>query len=231
MNIYISEKRNNKNIKLYFADHELILRTGDLLSAPTDVIVNPANGGLSHGGGLAEQILNAAGKDLEEESNAYIKKYGYLASGMTTFTTAGHLPYKAVIHAVGPRMGEGHEMDKIAQAVKHSLELCDDNNWQSIAFPAISTGIFSVPVEICARGFQQAITSFWKSSTVKSPDKIFIYLSENSLNIFASIFGFIDTVAKNQSPNTEKEIETGHITLSEEEITDLDNDEMKDWFQ
>lgn len=221
---------NHKSIKIQYNNNELILRIGDLLSSPVDVIVNPANGGLSHGGGLAEQILREAGNDLEIESAELIKQQGQLDSGMAVFTTAGRLPYKAVIHAVGPRMGEGQEIEKISQAVLCSLNLCQENNWHSIAFPAISTGIFSVPVESCARGFYQAITSYWKIEGDKSPQQIYIYLSESNLLVFSSIFKGDEKQEEDSVIEADKIIDVGNVNLSEEDIAALDNDDMKDWF-
>lgn len=221
---------NHKSVKIQYNNNELILRTGDLLSAPVDVIVNPANGGLSHGGGLAEQILREAGDELEIESEVLIKQHGLLNSGMAVFTTAGRLPYKAVIHAVGPRMGEGQEIEKISQAVLSSLNLCKENNWHSIAFPAISTGIFSVPVESCASGFYQAITSYWEIEGSKAPQKIYIYLSEPHLSVFSSIFKGDEKQIKDSAIEIDKTIEVGCVGLSEEDISALDNDDMKDWF-
>lgn len=74
--------------------------------------MNLANRGLSHDGGLAEKILREAGNDLEIESEEIIQQQGQLDSGMVVFTTAGRLPYKAVVHVVGPRMGEGWKIEK-----------------------------------------------------------------------------------------------------------------------
>ena len=139
---------DKKAMQFLFGDRELILKVSDLLSAPVDVIVNPSNTGLSHGDGLAGQILQYAGEVLQKESDQLIREYGQLESGMAVYTTAGQLPYKAIIHAVGPKMGEGDEQEKIELAVSRSLKLCEINEWQSVAFPAISTGVFNVPVEV-----------------------------------------------------------------------------------
>jgi len=220
----------NDSITFNFSSKRLILKSGDLLSAPTDTIVNPANGGLSHGGGLAEQILTEAGEALETESNEIIKKHGQLNSGDATFTTAGKLPYKSVIHAVGPRMGEGNEAGKIAKAVTNCLRLCNENNWNSIAFPAISTGIFSVPDKECAEGFYQAITAWYKSDN-NLPVMIYIYLSDQTLPIFASLFDNLQTQMESK-PQAEKNApEAGIIDLSEDDISELNNDDINDWFK
>ena len=228
----------NDSVTFNFSNKKLILKIGDILSAPTDTIVNPANGGLSHGGGLAEQILNEAGEELELESNAIIQQKGPLNSGDATFTTAGRLPYKSVIHAVGPRMGEGNEARKISEAVTNCLILCNENNWDSIAFPAISTGIFSVPDQLCAQGFYQAITSWYKNEN-QIPDTIYIYLSIKSLPVFISAFDRHKAETDNHSPAKDKTPETGIINMSDDDIShlkdddisDLKDDDINDWFK
>jgi len=147
-----------KKMEFLYGDRVLQLQICDILKAPVDVIVNPANGALMHGGGLALKIQDAAGSELEKQSRLLIAEHGELESGMAVYTSAGNLPYKAVIHAVGPIMGEGYEQDKLEQVFSRSLLLCETNDWQSIAFPAISTGVFRVPVNICAQACYKAIT-------------------------------------------------------------------------
>jgi O-acetyl-ADP-ribose deacetylase (regulator of RNase III) len=71
-------------------------------------------------------------------------------------TSAGRLPFKGVIHAVGPRFGEGDEARKLLQALAAAFALVLENNWISVSFPAVSSGIFAVPLDICARAYVQA---------------------------------------------------------------------------
>ena len=72
-------------------------------------------------------------------------------------TTAGKLPFKGVIHAVGPRFGEGKEEDKLRQALLAALRCAEERGWQSVSFPAVSSGIFAVPLDICARAYVAAV--------------------------------------------------------------------------
>jgi O-acetyl-ADP-ribose deacetylase (regulator of RNase III) len=71
-------------------------------------------------------------------------------------TTAGKLPFKGVIHAVGPRFGEGREEDKLTRALSAAFRCADERGWQSVSFPAVSSGIFAVPLELCARAYLAA---------------------------------------------------------------------------
>ncbi len=121
-----------------------------------DAIVNAANGHLAHGGGVAAIISRAAGPALQEESDFLVQKHGYFPAGSAVVTTAGELPFKGVIHAVGPRYGEGDEEIKLFQALVSSFECARERGWQSVSFPAVSSGIFAVPLEVCARAYVAA---------------------------------------------------------------------------
>lgn len=237
-------ENKNKSMQFLFGDRELIINISDLLTAPVDVIVNPANGGLSHGGGVAGMISSGGGDAIQAESDQFIKEHGMLESGMVALTSAGHLPYQAIIHAVGPKMGEGDEQRKIQLAVARSLQLCDMHDWKSIAFPAISSGIFGVPIDISARAFFLAITSYWDARIDTAPEKIIICLTEQKFRPFLHAFreaSFekegnsaevidkkIDKVMKEN--NVDEEPVAGIVDLSEEDISSLDDDETSDWF-
>jgi O-acetyl-ADP-ribose deacetylase (regulator of RNase III) len=129
---------------------------GDLLEEPVDAIVNAANGHLAHGGGVAGIISRAAGPALQEESNRLVHERGEIPTGSAVVTGAGKLPFKGVIHAVGPRYGEGDEERKLVAALSAAFALARDKRWLSVSFPAVSAGIFSVPLDICARAYLSA---------------------------------------------------------------------------
>jgi len=117
---------------------------GDLLAEPVDAIVNAANGHLAHGGGVAAIIARAAGTALQEECERLIAGRGPLPTGSALVTTAGRLPFKGIIHAVGPRQGEGDEEKKLVKALMASWGRAHENGWESVSFPAVSSGIFAV---------------------------------------------------------------------------------------
>jgi O-acetyl-ADP-ribose deacetylase (regulator of RNase III) len=83
----------------------------------------------------AGAIVRKGGHVIQEESD----KIGFVPVGSAVITTAGRLPYKAVIHAVGPQMGEGDEDNKLKNAVRNSLTLASLKGFQSISMPAISS--------------------------------------------------------------------------------------------
>lgn len=130
---------------------------GNLLEEPVDAIVNAANGHLAHGGGVAGIISRAAGPELQRESDFLIQQQGPLPAGAAVVTTAGRLPFKGVIHAVGPRQGEGDEEDKLFRALVSAFACAKERGWSSVSFPAVSSGIFAVPLDVCARAYLKAL--------------------------------------------------------------------------
>ena len=129
---------------------------GNLLDEPVDAIVNAANGHLAHGGGVAGIISRAAGAELQEESDLLVQRHGPFPTGSAVVTTAGKLPFKGVIHAVGPRQGEGDEEEKLVRALTAAFARAKEKGWTSVSFPAVSSGIFAVPLDVCARAYVKA---------------------------------------------------------------------------
>ena len=119
----------------------------DITERKVDAIVNAANSYLKHSGGVAKAIVTKGGKDIQQESD----KIGYVPVGYTALTTAGLLPSSWVIHAVGPKMGEGDEVTKLQNVIKNVLHLATQKQFRSISIPAISSGIFGFPKDKCAK--------------------------------------------------------------------------------
>jgi len=134
-------------IEITIGNSKIKLIQGDITELNADVIVNAANAQLIMGGGVAGAIRRKGGSLIQEECN----KIGGTFVGGAIITTGGNLKAKRVIHAVGPRMGEGNEDEKLKNATLNSLKLMDVHKLKNIAFPAISTGIFGYPIEKCAK--------------------------------------------------------------------------------
>lgn len=123
---------------------------GDLTQEPVEAIVNAANEQLAHGGGVAGAIVRKGGYVIQEESHRWVQEHGPVVTGSTGITGAGSLPADYVIHAVGPVWGTGDEEAKLARAVRSALELAAEHNIASVSLPAISSGIFGFPKDLCA---------------------------------------------------------------------------------
>ena len=132
---------------------------GDITEEHVDAIVNAANSYLKHGGGVAGAIVRKGGRIIQEESD----KIGYVPVGEAAITTAGKLPAKYVIHAVGPRWGEGDEDNKLRSAVRSALELATEKGLKSISLPAISSGIFGFPKDRATKIIFETVVDFLKN--------------------------------------------------------------------
>ena len=139
----------------------LELMEGDITELDTDAIVNAANSSLKMGGGVAGAILRKGGYEIQEECD----RIGYCPVGGAVITTGGKLKAKYVIHAVGPRWGEGDEDEKLKNATLNSLKLADERGLKSIALPAISTGIFGFPMDRAARIMLSTAIEYLKGET------------------------------------------------------------------
>jgi len=126
---------------------------GDITALVVDAIVNAANGYLKHGGGVAAAISRKGGPTIQRESDTLIETRGPLKTGEAVITGGGKLAAKFVIHTVGPVWGDHDpaEADRLlCQTVRSSLTLAQEKRLKSIAFPAISTGIYGFPIERAA---------------------------------------------------------------------------------
>lgn len=139
----------------------VVLKRGDITEEDTEAIVNAANTHLAHGGGVAGAIVRKGGDSIQQESY----KVAPVAVGGAAITGAGKLKTKHVIHAVGPRMGEGDEDAKLRSATLSCLRLADEHRIASLSFPAISTGIFGYPIERCSRIMLGCVLEHCKTNT------------------------------------------------------------------
>ena len=171
---------------------------GDITERNVDAIVNSANSYLKHGGGVAAAIVKKGGAIIQEESDKITTARGLVLVGLAVITTAGNLPCKAVIHAVGPRLGEGNEDYKLRKAVRSSLLLASEKGFKSISMPAISSGIFGFPKDRCAKILVEDSKTFLQWNNNNNNDAIptldtveFCVFDDETLDCFRSQFDII----------------------------------------
>ncbi len=166
-------------MKANIGNRMLELIEGDITKMQTDAIVNAANAHLTLGGGVAGAIRRMGGPDIQKECN----KIGGTYVGGAVITTGGNLKAKYVIHAVGPRMGEPNEDEKLQNATINSLKLADEHQLKSISFPAISTGIFGFPIQRCAEIMLRNTIEYLKGETSLSK-VVFCLYGQGSYKVF-----------------------------------------------
>ena len=137
---------------LTFGTRTLELAQGDITRETTDAIVNAANSSLLGGGGVDGAIHRRGGPAILEECRAIRAQRGSLPAGEAVITTGGNLSTRSVIHTVGPvwRGGASGEAQTLASCYRQSLKIAAEKGLGSIAFPAISTGVYGYPVEEAA---------------------------------------------------------------------------------
>jgi O-acetyl-ADP-ribose deacetylase (regulator of RNase III) len=182
-------------VSLVVAEHAFengnILRLvhGDLTEARVDAIVNAANAQLMHGGGVAGDIVDKGGPEIQAESDAWVREHGAVPHDQPAITGAGSLPCKYVIHAVGPVWGSGDEDAKLRAAITGALEVAERNKLGSLALPAISTGIFGFPKDRGAVVILNAIVDHLAQNTECALSEVNVTLIDKpSVQVFAREF-------------------------------------------
>lgn len=142
---------------------------GDLTAQDVEAIVNAANEHLAHGGGVAAAIARAGGPTVQAESDRWVADNGPVAPGTAAVTTAGELPARRIIHVVGPRYRSGQDNEGLlVEAVTAALDTASEIGARSLAFPAISAGIFGYPPDEATRVIAATVTEW----TAQNPDAL-----------------------------------------------------------
>ena len=135
---------------------------GDLTKHRADAIVNAANSQLQHSAGLAAAIVRAGGQEIQIECDEFIRDRGFLLEGHAMVTTAGGLPCDHVIHTVGPRWDPSENSEKKESLLKYAISNClkRASSLRTIAIPAVSSGKFGFPRDLCAKVILDAVLDF-----------------------------------------------------------------------
>lgn len=135
----------NDDFSITINNTKIIVVKGNLLNQKVDAIVNAANNQLQHAGGIAAAIVKQGGPIIQEESNKIVKN-GFLPIGSAYLTRAGKLPFKYIIHAIGPNCNvtqqAANKVQLLSKAYQNSLALAQASDCTSIGFCSISTDIF-----------------------------------------------------------------------------------------
>ncbi|CAF1286160.1 unnamed protein product [Adineta steineri] len=169
----------------------ILIKKGDITKIKdVDAIVNAANGPLYHAGGVDKAISDAAGPALDQECKELIAKNRNLPilTGTAVKTTAGYLPYKAVIHAIGPQYTDGNQQERplLFSSVLSSLRLAEQEGYNSVALPAISAATYGFPLQDCTNILIRAIKQFFADFSQSNLRKVVLLdIDDVACNSFA----------------------------------------------
>ncbi|KAF3842871.1 hypothetical protein F7725_001720 [Dissostichus mawsoni] len=217
---------------------ELSVWKADLTNFKVDAVVNAANEFLKHGGGLAYALSIAGGSQIQKESDDYINKYGHVGTGEAIVLDAGRLPCKKIIHAVGPcltKQPSSTEVSgvkwKLEMAIMSILHQVEKHRLQSVAIPAISSGLFNFPLPECADTIVETVTRYYQSSHSHVPkeirlanhDDITVSAMERAcIQLLSSSSSSSKGVTRSQTP--EVQIGKVHLTLKKGKIEEQQTD-------
>uniref|UniRef100_A0A8D0PT66 Poly(ADP-ribose) polymerase family member 9 n=1 Tax=Sus scrofa TaxID=9823 RepID=A0A8D0PT66_PIG len=166
-----AQEGNNESLqvfrKMLTPRLELSVWKADLTRHAVDAVVNAANEDLTHGGGLAQALVKAGGVEIQEESRKWISEFSKVPTGEIAVTGAGKLPCKCIIHAVGPRwrlMDRQKCVSKLQKAIMSILNYVNSKNGviKTVAIPALSSGIFQFPLDLCTQVIVETIKSYYQ---------------------------------------------------------------------
>ncbi|KAJ0055459.1 hypothetical protein NL108_003827 [Boleophthalmus pectinirostris] len=141
---------------------QVIVYLGDITKQEADALVNAANDELHHGSGVALALSKAGGPEVQKQSSDLIKERGKIKTGDVVMTSGGKLKCKKILHAVGPEKHKagGRERMILEETVSSVLILAESLDFESIALPCISSGVFGVPVDVCCEAIVSAVRAF-----------------------------------------------------------------------
>lgn len=170
-----------------FLKGRVVIKLGDITKEDTEAIVNAANSSLMGGGGVDGAIHRAGGPEILQQCKE-IRRNLYpdgLPTGEAVATTGGRMKAKYVIHTVGPVYGRGgkEKEDQLAACYRNSLKLAVERGANTIAFPAISTGVYGYPMEEAAKVSSKAVEKFLHSDTAIQEVRL-VFFSRGDADVF-----------------------------------------------
>ena len=170
-----------------FLSGRVVLKVGDITKEDADAIVNAANSSLMGGGGVDGAIHRAGGPEILKECKEirHTQYPGGQPTGEAVITTAGKMAAKHVIHTVGPVYGRGgkDKAEQLAACYRNSLALAATKGLKTVAFPAISTGVYGYPLEGAAQVSSRAIEKFLRSDSSVQEVRL-VFFSRGDAEVF-----------------------------------------------
>ncbi len=165
------------------AREKIEVMEGDLTEMDVDAVVNAANNDLKLGAGVAGAIRKKGGPSIQEECD----RIGSISVGGAAITGGGNLKAKRVIHAASMSLGGKTSEENLRSSVKESLRLAHENGLESIAFPAIGTGVAGFPMDRCARVMMEEVKEHLAAGS--SLEKVyFVLFGKDAYKAFKDVY-------------------------------------------
>jgi O-acetyl-ADP-ribose deacetylase len=170
---------------------KIVLREGDITRVAADAIVNAANSALAGGGGVDGAIHRAGGPEIMRELDEIRPQTGGCPTGGAVATGAGRLPAKFVFHAVGPvyRDGRHGEPELLASCYRACLRMAEERGVRTIAFPAISAGVYGYPIEEAASIALREAKAHLEGPAAKAEEIVFVLFGRQAYQAYADLLG------------------------------------------
>jgi O-acetyl-ADP-ribose deacetylase (regulator of RNase III) len=169
---------------------DIVVIQGDITQETTQAIVNAANSGLRGGGGVDGAIHRQAGSVIDRECKSYIAENGRLPAGKAMWTSGGNLPAKYVIHTVGPVYENDKSSEPILRSAYHeSLRIAEELGLESIAFPAISAGVYGYPLDKAAKVALSTIYDYLRTEATSLKLVKMVCFTDSSYEAFRKALG------------------------------------------
>lgn len=221
---------SDKRFEALVSGVKVSVHKADLSNFPVEGVVNAANEGLKHFGGIAQALSKAGGPQIQRDSDDYVRTYGDLKTGEAIALPAGLLPCKVIIHAVGPKIS-GHSLSfsqaeqLLESAVRNSLKRAEERRLKSVALPAISSGLFGYPLPQCADSIVRTVRWFCENSQVNSlkeiqlvniDDRTVTEMEKACKRIFSthSASSSAGNKAAKTDHNSTRTVQLGHVRLT-----------------
>jgi O-acetyl-ADP-ribose deacetylase (regulator of RNase III) len=173
----------------------VVITSGDLVEQKVDAIVNAANNDLQLGGGVAGAIRRAGGPSIQDECDAH----GPVQVGEAAITGGGKLPAQFVIHAASMALGGRTSRASLRSSMDHAFRLAQVNHVNTIAVPAVGTGIAGFPIDECARvmaeSLNESLSQGWAVEEVR-----FVLFGEDSKHAFEAAFWHVFRPLNSHAP-------------------------------
>ena len=178
-------------LEVPIGERTFALQSGDITKIRADAIGNAANSALRGGGGVDGAIHRAGGPAIMRELDAIRKRIGTCAPGDAVATSAGNLPARWVLHAVGPiyKDGKHGEPEALASCFRRCTELASELGARSLTLPAISTGVYGYPLDAAANVAVGTVVEVLRTTETRLRRVTFVLFGEASFEAFQQASG------------------------------------------